>query len=166
MEAVREGLKQESEAVNRERKLKQEVAGRELRSLEESWLSHVNKNAEIETACLSLEADLARLRASLLLRCLLFLLSLLPHPSPSLPPSMPLYTPFLPPCCPPFLPPCLPAAPPSLPPCHLLSLPACRPPSLYPSLLAFLRSSLLLASLPPSLPPSRVRSTDVVDAAR
>eukprot|EP00884_Botryococcus_braunii_P012315 jgi/Botrbrau1/21084/Bobra.0144s0082.1 len=61
----RDRLKQEAEGINKERKLKQEAAGRELRSLEEKWLEHVKKNAEIQDACLALEAEIAKLQSTL-----------------------------------------------------------------------------------------------------
>ncbi len=61
----RDRLKKEAEGINRERKLKQESAGRELQALEEKWMAHVKQNAEIQNACLALEAEIAVLQSTL-----------------------------------------------------------------------------------------------------
>lgn len=51
--------------LNRERKLQQTAAGRELRQLEGDYVALVRKNAEIEAACSALEAEGAALRLAL-----------------------------------------------------------------------------------------------------
>ena len=57
-------LRRETEALNRERKLQQTAAGRELAALEGEYLAAVRKNADIEAACLAMEAEVAVLRAA------------------------------------------------------------------------------------------------------
>lgn len=51
--------------LNRERKMQQTVAGRELHKLEEDYLALVQKNAEIEAACRALDAEVAALGGAL-----------------------------------------------------------------------------------------------------
>jgi pre-mRNA-splicing factor SPF27 len=45
------------EALNRERKLQQTAAGREIRALQEEYLMLVSKNAALEAACRAMEAE-------------------------------------------------------------------------------------------------------------
>ena len=57
-------VRRDTEALNRERKLQQTAAGRELAALEAEYLGAVRKNAGIEAACRALEAEVAALRAA------------------------------------------------------------------------------------------------------
>lgn len=57
-----EQLKQETEALNRSRKLAQQQAGQELGQLAEHYHALLRKNAEIETACRALEAEVEALQ--------------------------------------------------------------------------------------------------------
>lgn len=52
------------ENLNKERKLQQIAAGRELFALEEEYLSLVTKNAQLESVCQSLEEEISRLDES------------------------------------------------------------------------------------------------------
>lgn len=54
----RQDLKSRIESVNRERKLQQTTAGRELVRCNSEWLELQRKNAEIEGACAALEEEL------------------------------------------------------------------------------------------------------------
>ena len=52
------------DALNRERKLQQTAAGREIAALEGEYLALVYKNQEIEAACRAAEREARRMRAA------------------------------------------------------------------------------------------------------
>eukprot|EP00271_Cylindrocystis_brebissonii_P004975 TRINITY_DN16932_c0_g1_i1.p1 TRINITY_DN16932_c0_g1~~TRINITY_DN16932_c0_g1_i1.p1 ORF type:complete len:249 (+),score=53.32 TRINITY_DN16932_c0_g1_i1:194-940(+) len=53
---------QQIEDLNRDRKLNQQAAASELGRLDGQWRELVHKNCDIETACISLEAEIVNLR--------------------------------------------------------------------------------------------------------
>lgn len=55
-------VRNEIDQVNKERKLQQLAAGRDLERNERDWFELVQKNLEIEGACRDLEGELSRLR--------------------------------------------------------------------------------------------------------
>lgn len=63
LEAEVAQLKNEVEAVNRERKLQQTTAGSKLVDLEAQWQALVTKNTQIERACRALETEIAAAKA-------------------------------------------------------------------------------------------------------
>ncbi|GJP33101.1 hypothetical protein CLOM_g6473, partial [Closterium sp. NIES-68] len=54
--------KREIELLNRDRRLNQQAAAVELGRLEQAWKDGVQKNADIQTACWQLEAEIAGLK--------------------------------------------------------------------------------------------------------
>jgi len=55
-------LRKKIQEINWQRKNEQKTAGEKLKSLEESWVSLVSKNYEIEQACVELEQDIYKLQ--------------------------------------------------------------------------------------------------------
>ncbi|KAG2483169.1 hypothetical protein HYH03_017961 [Edaphochlamys debaryana] len=65
LEAALAGVKKETDALNRERKLQQHAAGAELSKLERQYMGQVRKNFDIERACDRLEAAVGALEERL-----------------------------------------------------------------------------------------------------
>ncbi|XP_033119876.1 pre-mRNA-splicing factor SPF27-like [Anneissia japonica] len=59
---IQQALRKRIQEINWKRKNDQIVAGRELRQLEESWISLVAKNYEIERVCMELEQEVEELK--------------------------------------------------------------------------------------------------------
>jgi pre-mRNA-splicing factor SPF27 len=64
-EASLQALRRQVDAVNRERKLQQTAAGKELRQLEDQYYGAVRKNIEISLACSKVQEEVYRLRDAL-----------------------------------------------------------------------------------------------------